>query len=102
MQSPTFAAIAVLKLHGWIKLLLDWNQTYSPYEMRQVVTTSWDMTTDRNESVADFNIIDNGGRRKNGDRRTFNYTVHIPERRCGEDRRTGKDRRQHSRYLGGQ
>ena len=70
--------------------------------MRQMATVSWNMKTERKESVSGFNIIDNGGRRKNGDRRTFSYTVHIPERRCGEDRRTGKDRRQHNRFLGGQ
>lgn len=67
-----------------------------------MMTASWNMKTERKESVGEFNIIDNGGRRKNGDRRTFSYTVHIPERRCGTDRRTGKDRRQHSRFLGGQ
>ena len=42
-------------------------------------------------------IDDNGGRRKNGDRRQFCYTVHIPERRCGLDRRAGEDRRKQSR-----
>jgi hypothetical protein len=67
-----------------------------------MVTASWNMKTERKESVSEFNIIDNGGRRKNGDRRTFSYTVHIPERRCGADRRTGKDRRQQSRFSGDQ
>ena len=39
------------------------------------------------------NLIDNGGRRKDSERRNFNYTAHIPERRSGEDRRDGKERR---------
>lgn len=40
---------------------------------------------------------DNDGRRKKEDRRKFSYTIHIPERRCGIDRRSGEDRRQSSR-----
>jgi len=38
-------------------------------------------------------ILDNGGRRSGGDRRNYSYTLHIPERRNGEDRRNGSDRR---------
>lgn len=38
-------------------------------------------------------ITDNGGRRKREDRRQFEYTFHIPERRNGDDRRDGEDRR---------
>jgi hypothetical protein len=41
----------------------------------------------------DENLIDNGGRRKDSERRNFDYTAHIPERRSGEDRRDGKERR---------
>jgi hypothetical protein len=41
---------------------------------------------------------DNGGRRSGGDRRTYSYTLHVPERRCGTDRREGKDRRKAPRY----
>ena len=37
--------------------------------------------------------LDNGGRRCNGDRRCYSYTLHIPERRNGKDRRSGLDRR---------
>lgn len=44
-----------------------------------------------------LNENDNGGRRKNLDRRKFAYTFHIPERRCGTDRRKGDDRRTSSR-----
>lgn len=42
---------------------------------------------------------DNGGRRKNEDRRQFVYTVHIPERRSGIDRRVGGDRRNSQRHT---
>jgi len=41
--------------------------------------------------------LDNGGRRSGGDRRNYSYTLHIPERRSGEDRRSGLDRRINSR-----
>jgi len=37
--------------------------------------------------------LDNGGRRSGGDRRNYSYTLHIPERRNGNDRRSGEDRR---------
>jgi len=44
------------------------------------------------------NGSDNGGRRKKNDRRQFSYTVHIPERRSGMDRRNdGDDRRKSMR-----
>jgi hypothetical protein len=36
---------------------------------------------------------DNGGRRSGIERRRFEYTSHIPERRSGRDRRKGHDRR---------
>jgi len=32
--------------------------------------------------------LDNGGRRSGGDRRNYSYTLHIPERRNGNDRRS--------------
>jgi hypothetical protein len=38
-------------------------------------------------------VHDNGGRRSGFDRRQFAYAVHIPERRNGDDRRIGGDRR---------
>ncbi len=42
----------------------------------------------------EFNgIIDNGGRRSGSERRKFLYIVHIPEQRCGKERRSGFDRR---------
>jgi hypothetical protein len=36
---------------------------------------------------------DNLGRRLNIERRQFSYDAHIPERRSGNDRRSGLDRR---------
>ena len=41
---------------------------------------------------------DNGGRRSGGDRRIYSYTLHVPERRSGVDRREGEDRRKAPRY----
>jgi hypothetical protein len=43
-------------------------------------------------------LIDNGGRRLGGDRRVI-YSYHgcIPERRTGNDRRSGEDRRKKPR-----
>jgi hypothetical protein len=40
-----------------------------------------------------FSLPDNGGRRSGIDRRKFSYSAHIPERRHGLDRRSGRDRR---------
>jgi len=37
--------------------------------------------------------LDNGGRRSGGERRNYSYTLHIPERRNGNNRRSGEDRR---------
>ena len=39
-------------------------------------------------------IRDNGGRRSGIERRYYSYSGHIPERRCGFDRRKLEDRRQ--------
>ena len=57
------------------------------------------MKTETDTCVSENNIADNGGRRKSGDRRNFCYTIHIPERRCGDDRRAHKDRRKQDRLL---
>ncbi len=38
-------------------------------------------------------IKDNGGRRLGIDQRQYSYTIHIPERRSGKERRSGLDRR---------
>ena len=39
----------------------------------------------------DFSLIDTEGRRQKFDRRQFTYLTHIPERRCGKDRRSAVD-----------
>jgi hypothetical protein len=43
--------------------------------------------------------LDNGGRRSGGDRRNYSYTLHIPERRNGNNRRSGEDRRKIPRTM---
>lgn len=48
----------------------------------------------------DENLIDNGGRRKDNERRNFDYTAHIPERRSGDDRRDKRERRTKKRTNG--
>jgi hypothetical protein len=40
-----------------------------------------------------WELTDNRGRRTGTDRRYFSYSCHIPERRCGKDRRSYKDKR---------
>jgi hypothetical protein len=45
-------------------------------------------------------LPDNGGRRSGIERRRFQYTSHIPERRSGYDRRSGVDRRTVERRQG--
>lgn len=44
-------------------------------------------------TLRQFCLPDSRGRRSGIDRRQFSYSVHIPERRCGQDRRSGIDRR---------
>jgi hypothetical protein len=48
--------------------------------------------TDTDQEVL-LRVPDNGGRRSGIERRQFEYTSHIPERRSGHDRRSGLDRR---------
>jgi len=44
-------------------------------------------------------LNDNGGRRLGDDRRFYSYNGHIPERRSGEERRSGLDRRKNPRFA---
>ncbi len=44
-------------------------------------------------------LIDNGGRRFGDDRRLYSYNGHLPERRSGENRRFGPDRRKKQRLV---
>jgi hypothetical protein len=46
-----------------------------------------------------YQLPDNGGRRVEIDRRQFSYDFHIPERRSGIDRKSGRDRRLKSRIV---
>ena len=39
----------------------------------------------------DFSLVDTEGRRQVIDRRQFTYVTHIPERRCGKDRRSAEN-----------
>jgi len=48
--------------------------------------------TDTDQEMT-LRLPDNGGRRSGIERRRFQYTSHIPERRSGHDRRSGIDRR---------
>jgi hypothetical protein len=53
------------------------------------------------EAIAseDTMLIDNGGRRLEFDRRLFSYNGYLPERRSGEERRSGLDRRKKIRFT---
>jgi hypothetical protein len=42
-------------------------------------------------------LKENGGRRFGVDRRSFSYSLHIPERRSHQDRRRGENRRKTNR-----
>jgi hypothetical protein len=56
------------------------------------------MSNAMSEKGQNTTSTDNGGRRLGGDRRKYSYTLYIPERRRGKDRRDGKDRRMIPRY----
>ena len=49
------------------------------------------------ESEPPLVLQDNGGRRIGFDRRSFSYSLYIPERRSFEDRRKGENRRKRIR-----
>ena len=55
--------------------------------------------TDTDQEIT-LPLPDNGGRRSGIERRRFQYTSHIPERRSGYDRRSGIDRRTLERRKG--
>jgi hypothetical protein len=55
--------------------------------------------TDTNQEIT-LSLPDNGGRRSGIERRRFQYTANIPERRSGYDRRSGIDRRTMERRQG--
>jgi hypothetical protein len=45
------------------------------------------------EILKKLTAVDNGGRRSGGDRRNYSYSLHIPERRDGDNRRNDDDDR---------
>jgi hypothetical protein len=56
------------------------------------------MDKEENDIMMELPVsIDNGGRRSGGDRRNYSYSLYIPERRRGIDRREGEDRRKSPR-----
>jgi len=55
------------------------------------------MEKNENDILEQLVMLDNGGRRCGGNRRNYSYTLHIPERRSGQDRRSGTDRRKFPR-----
>jgi hypothetical protein len=62
-----------------------------------------DSDTVINIDIADSKVQvifqDNGGRRMGAERRSFSYSLYVPERRTGADRRKGKDRRKAPRIY---
>jgi hypothetical protein len=55
------------------------------------------MQKKENDIVELLTSMDNGGRRSGGERRNYSYSLHIPERRKGKDRRESDDRRKFHR-----
>lgn len=50
------------------------------------------------QEIDKIQLKDNGGRRSGKDRRVFSYAGYLPERRTGNERRSGLDRRKTIRY----
>jgi hypothetical protein len=50
------------------------------------------------QEMEKIQLKDNGGRRSGKDRRVFSYAGYLPERRTGNERRSGLDRRKVIRY----
>ena len=63
---------------------------------RKIISALEHKNSDENKVVTSF-FRDNGGKRLGLDQRQFSYDKHIPERRSGNDRRSGLDRRQKPR-----
>ena len=69
-------------------------RSISIYEIAMADTISKvDITDSENQTI----LKDNGGRRIGFDRRSFSYSLHIPERRSHDDRRKGDNRRKTNR-----
>jgi DNA-binding XRE family transcriptional regulator len=70
-----------------------------PYRIetkRKIITALEHLNSGENKVITSF-LRDNGSRRLGLDRRQFSYDKHIPERRSGNDRRSGLERRQKPR-----
>jgi hypothetical protein len=79
-----------------VAILEDCNITYSPYRflklnLKPITEITSHITMDG--YILKIKLRDNGGRRSGIERRQFAYTLHLPERRSGNDRRAGTDRR---------
>jgi len=77
------------KLFG---LYSDWQETDRPLYI-SIIHFGLDMEKNNTDILNRLISLDNGGRRSGGDRRNYSYTLHIPERRNGNNRRCGEDRR---------
>ncbi len=65
--------------------------------IKRLLNLVLEMKTYRNSISKQQISVDNGERRSGGDRRNYSYTLHIPEKRKGKDRRSGDDRRKFPR-----
>ena len=73
------------------------NRPPAPFDKQWSSSSVRTMEKNENDIREQLIILDNGGRRSGGDRRNYSYTLHIPERRSGDDRRSGTDRRKFPR-----
>jgi hypothetical protein len=73
-------------------LYSDWQETDRPNYI-SIIHTGLHMEKNNTDILNRLISLDNGGRRSGGDRRNYSYTLHIPERRNGNNRRRGEDRR---------
>ena len=60
---------------------------------RQLLCPATRLPYKYNNMHKELKMTDNGGTRSGFDRRKFEYTAYIPEKRSGMDRRKGSDRR---------
>ncbi len=73
-------------------LYSDWQETDRPIYF-PIIHFGLDMEKNNTDILNRHISLDNGGRRSGGDRRNYSYTLHIPERRNGNNRRCAEDRR---------
>ena len=73
-------------------LYSNWQETDRPIYI-SIIHIGLHMEKNNTDILSRLISLDNGGRRSGGDRRNYSYTLHIPERRNGNNRRSGEDRR---------